>query len=413
MAAQALWAIMLDMIERVVGPYREASATPRKNSRLRGSSDLLGITASSRRAPLPPPPFVPDRRQEGQRPLYLDNSSDANSHGCRILALDGLGANVIFHISLLCRLLAQEPEFDEQPDVYVGSSLGAVTALMLAYGYSSRQVAQLYEHEMEQHLSWLPTGFNWRIVAPFWNSHSDHAKEAFLRRCFGQATLRDCQHWVAVAAFDLAGSPDEQELPSPQPTRHWQPTILTNLPRGRGAHEPDLDLPLVEVAMRATATPTYYAIHNNHIDGTVFAANPSLSGMARVLAAFPALSVRDVSVLSLGGAVSRQYAFSANLDWGVWQWLPWILKLLNNATADACNNNMQQVLQDRYLRLQPPAIPNLRYDHADRYVCPSFVEKQQTRPLHPCEPGLADIGALRRPKPRSALQQRQPEILAL
>lgn len=133
--------------------------------------------------------------------------------------------------------------------------------------------------------------------------------------------------------------------------------------------------------MRATATPTYYAIHNNHIDGTVFAANPSLSGMARVLAAFPALSVRDVSVLSLGGAVSRQYAFSANLDWGVWQWLPWILKLLNNATADACNNNMQQVLQDRYLRLQPPAIPNLRYDHADSV--PIFRREAADTPLAP------------------------------
>ncbi len=55
-----------------------------------------------------------------------------------------------------------------------------------------------------------------------------------------------------------------------------------------------------DAAMRTSAAPTFFPVHQGYVDGAVFATNPSLMALARVFESYPHLSRRNVSVLSMG-----------------------------------------------------------------------------------------------------------------
>ena len=76
---------------------------------------------------------------------------------------------------------------------------------------------------------------------------------------------------------------------------------------------------------------TFSPAQNGYIDGGVFANNPSLCAMTRVLANIPQLSTKDMCVLSLGTGVRPmriELDPSTSWHWGLARWAPHLVDLL-------------------------------------------------------------------------------------
>lgn len=140
--------------------------------------------------------------------------------------------------------------------------------MLLATGYTPDEIVDMYQKELPR--STVPSTFNWRPWLPFLPSLSTQNKEDFLARRLGRSTTLNALHkYVMVTSFDLEGDPFESET-SPctdrlrgadDTTRHWQPTLFTNLPQGDSQHQCHLSMTLLDVTMRATAAPVYNAIY--------------------------------------------------------------------------------------------------------------------------------------------------------
>ena len=101
-------------------------------------------------------------------------------------------------------------------------------------------------------------------------------------------------------------------------------------------------------------------LRQGHIDGTVFASNPSLTAVAKALATYEgALELRDVAVLSIGGPPAPQLTLPRSADWGVVQWLPWLMSLLFDSSIESTHTNVALLLGSRYLRVTPGAAPHV------------------------------------------------------
>jgi len=200
----------------------------------------------------------------------------------------------------------------------------------------------------------------------------------FLRQpdVFGELCLRDLNRKVCIVAFNLhSGRWGEGDTIN----RGWGARIFQNLrPDGDdpdcypdwhaadfrrlhyGTWPTDLDLPLYEVMLRSGAAPVLIPMRAGHVDGAIFANNPSMAAVSEVMGtrnwinelynrkndgtAVPRgwlSGVQDVVVFSLGGddyrfadrktqevldrvADPATPAAERNLGWG---WLPWAVKL--------------------------------------------------------------------------------------
>ena len=96
------------------------------------------------------------------------------------------------------------------------------------------------------------------------------------------------------------------------------------MPRGEGLVDPDTELKLHDVLMASTAAPTFFPAHviqdSSYVDGGLFANNPSLCAVSKILTHFPRqLTQQDLTVLSVGTGVTPQ-RLSGPADWGIIQW---------------------------------------------------------------------------------------------
>ena len=99
--------------------------------------------------------------------------------------------------------------------------------------------------------------------------------------------------------------------------------------------------------MWGTAAPVYFPIEKGYIDGGVFANNPSLCAMTRVLANIPQLSSRDVSVLSIGTGMRPMRIDVENggsHSWGLGRWAPYLVDLLFDSSNRTVNLHMAYLL---------------------------------------------------------------------
>ena len=92
---------------------------------------------------------------------------------------------------------------------------------------------------------------------------------------------------------------------------------------------------------------------NGYVDGGVFANNPSLCAMTRVLANIPQLSSRDVSVLSIGTG-TRPMRIDVDErsthPWGLGRWAPYLVDLLFDSSNRTVNLHMAYLLGQSYHR---------------------------------------------------------------
>ncbi|HUK90117.1 MAG TPA: hypothetical protein VLZ81_06930, partial [Blastocatellia bacterium] len=160
----------------------------------------------------------------------------------------------------------------------------------------------------------------------------------------------------------------------------------------------DLKEKAVDIAMRSGASPVFFPVVDNYIDGGVFANHPAMSAISQILAdwrrGFPAGAEKpgvldDLRVLSLGVGQDRQYVDAGDGNWGYLNWVLnplkplLILGALLHGDSWAVNFEAEHVLPlGHYFRLDPYYVVNSYIPGmVDTAVMRKTVESEETQKM--------------------------------
>lgn len=176
-------------------------------------------------------------------------SSDTGTF--RILSLNGGGIRGLYTITVLARLeeLAEKTtgiedyRIGQSFDLIAGTSIGGMLALGLAKGISARELKKVIEKNGEA--IFPPQGLlrkKWRQFVG--GVYSPDPLEHAAIEVFGKATMNDLEQWALIPAIDT-GTGRVKVFKTP----HHKTLVA------------DRNIELKDVAMAATAAPTYFPIH--------------------------------------------------------------------------------------------------------------------------------------------------------
>ena len=145
------------------------------------------------------------------------------------------------------------------------------------------------------------------------------------------------------------------------------------MPRAVGLVEPDLDLKVWDVATRTSAAPTYFPVFKGYTDGGIVANNPSIIATSKAMTHFHNVTPRNTVLLSVGaGAYPRHTDVFSSLkhsdgdlqskaksndslllhsDWGIRQWIPFLLDILIDGDGVTTEMVMNYLLGNRFIIL--------------------------------------------------------------
>jgi patatin-like phospholipase/acyl hydrolase len=266
---------------------------------------------------------------------------------------------------LLRRIEEKRPGFLAASDLFVGTSAGGISAMILAAD--------------DDPVNGLENAIRFWEESPIFLRRPRHALAGFagaaplfsnrplqmaLQKVLGDKTLEDLPHKVLVASIQLDSRAENPEL------RSWRPRSLSNLDVERGAY---LKGSAVDIAMRSAAAPVIWPIHQGYVDGGLFANDPSMLALSRVLDERRKEStpgghsrevLQDISLFSVGEGQVPHYLQTGTEYWGWQQWLfhrrrPFaLLELALNSTAEAISEQCQLLLgNQQYYRLNPDTKP--------------------------------------------------------
>lgn len=274
----------------------------------------------------------------------------------RILSLDGGGIRGVLSAMLLKRLTDLRPRLLEQVDLIAGTSTGGILALGLAAGYPPEQLKDLYvEFGREIFANPVPDWVDGGGV--FGARYPNDNLQRVLNRYFSGLTLGDLKKRVLISSFDLDNC--EDETADPTQFRTWKAKFFHNF------DEPGSDRAesVVDVALRTSAAPTYFPIHDGYVDGGVVANNPSMCALAQALDSgrIPGpddeprqVQLKNIALLSVGTGRNQQFvsrAQGANL--GLVQWATHLVSIMIDGIADVAHYQCRQLLEKQYCRLNP------------------------------------------------------------
>lgn len=269
----------------------------------------------------------------------------------RILSFDGGGIRGLLTAVLLDRLLTAYPKLlqarDDVITMFAGTSTGGILALGLAADLTPDKIRDLYvlNGKLIFDASWLRDVVE---IGGLSGSKYDNTNlKQVLQETFGGLKLKDLKARVLIASFQL-----DNEDPDPS-KRTWSPKFFHNFP----GEDSDGESLVVDVAMDTSAAPTYFPSYEGYIDGGVIANNPSMAALAQALDSRnpPAehASLDEIQLLSLGTGASLQYIAGGNLDWGDAQWIRPLLNIMMDGSVGVADFQCNQLLGDRYARLEP------------------------------------------------------------
>jgi hypothetical protein len=275
-----------------------------------------------------------------------------------ILSIDGGGPFVLMPLLLLQRIERERPGFLRSVDLFAGTSAGGISAVMLAAHDNPvdglertiqfwRTTPILSPHAL--HLGIGLTGLS--------SLYSHDLLQAALRNVLGGRTLRELTNRVLVASIQL-----DDRSPNAR-TRSWKPRALSNLPV---EGETYLDDTAVDIALRSSAGPIVWPVFQGYVDGGLFANDPSMLALSRVLqegreaGRHARERLGDISLFSLGEGQAPHFLPVGTASWGYRKWLlnrqvPFALvELALSSTGDEIGEQCRLLLSDRqYYRLNP------------------------------------------------------------
>jgi uncharacterized protein len=266
-----------------------------------------------------------------------------------VLTLSG-GGYLGLHEAVLLRELerALHRPIADAFDLICGSSIGAVAAMALAVGTPARDI----EAGFLQHGSRIFPGHQWRSIPPL--AYLANIRYMFRSRYRGEA--------VGETVDAIIGA---QRTLSEARTRLVVPVI--NASTGRlevikTPHNPQnwyyADLRMSEIAMAATAAPTYFPLANLrdqlYVDAGIFANSPGMFGMHEATH-YCKMPAADIYVLSLGTNVaSPRHTPRQRRSLGALGWLKSgrLYATMSSAQRELTDNILRHVLDDRYIRVE-------------------------------------------------------------
>lgn len=319
--------------------------------------------------PIPPPlPFNPAKITHADKLGKVHSPADVR-RPYRILCLDGGGVRGTLTIAILQRIIKQHPTFLENVDAIVGTSAGGILSLLLSAGYNPDQCDKIFDFAMPHIFGHNP----WRILNPWRAKYSDKSKQELMKFYFGDRKMVDLEKTCTVVAFRLDGR--KSDTHSFFHKEGWRPAIFSNMHQGASKVLPDTDLFVWDAAMATSAAPTFFPVHNGYCDGGIVANNPSIVAFSKALSHLPSINSRNCVLLSLGAGSYPRHTniFSASTregevvvgrrgnkklkraDWGIKQWIPFLLDLLLDGDSITSEMVMQYMLGNNglYHRLDP------------------------------------------------------------
>lgn len=258
----------------------------------------------------------------------------------RILSIDGGGIRGIVPATVLAAL----EERAGRPthalfDLIAGTSTGGIIALALtrpgddgAPRWTAAEVVRLY-HEEGPRIFRRSLGRRIATVDGLIDERypSDELRTV-LERYLGETRLDAALTPVLVTAYDL----------------------VARRPRFFKSWREDADVPMALAAEATAAAPTYFEPVRDGdaalVDGGVYAGNPAMCAYAEAVRLRPGAEMR---LLSLGtGSQTRPIPYDEAKDWGVLEWARPILDVVFDGSSDTVDYQLDQLLEDRHLRLQ-------------------------------------------------------------
>ena len=299
---------------------------------------------------------------------FKDASDGDGEDAFRVLTLDGGGIRGLFTSSFLSTLEdLGGGRIGEHFDLIVGTSMGGIIALGLAYGTPAREILDLFIAQggpifaRPRRLGMLlrPKYDNRRLVST-------------LRDFFGSKVLNDTLTPVCVTSYEL-----ENSYP-----RIWKDEHAADLvPAG--------DEPAWKVALATSAAPVFFPgaqvlEGDSHVDGGLFANNPTLIGLTEAAQYFRQ-PLDQIRILSVGaGERAERIPYAKARRMGVWQWRTAAIEHMLIAQARISHEIARRLLgDDQYMRVNIPL--ERHYDLDDYDKAKNLIEPgaQAARVLFP------------------------------
>lgn len=291
-----------------------------------------------------------------------------------ILSIDGGGVFVLMPLLLLRRLERAYPGYLGAVDLFAGTSAGALSAVILAaHDEPAAGLERAIEFWETSPIFALNLGRAARAAAGLSPLFSQQELRGELVKIIGRKTLGDSPHKVLAASMQLDDRSRDRR-------RSWRPVSISNLEVEGGRYR---DIPLVDAALRSAAAPIAWPVYQGHVDGGIFANDPSMLALTRVLrdqwgAAERAAHARDyldsIRLLSLGEGQTVHHLRTGKGNWGYWRWLAnprlplALVELAVSSTGEEISEQCRLLLGERqYHRLNPnTASPVSQASHLPR-----------------------------------------------
>ena len=306
--------------------------------------------------------------EHGTALRFKDTPDRETDPGFRVLALDGGGIRGLFTASFLSTLEGLGGGgIGEHFDLIVGTSMGGIIALALAYATPARTVLDLFLQKGR-----LVFGRPRRLGMLFRPKYDNRVLSATLRDFFGSKTLNDVLTPVCVTSYEL-----ENSYP-----RIWKDEHAADLvPAG--------DEPAWKVALASSSAPIFFpgaqvSRGDSHVDGGLFANNPTLIGLTEAVRYF-GQPLGRIRVLSVGaGERAERIPHERAKRMGVWYWRTAAIEHMLIAQARISHEIALRLLDpEQYLRVNVPLerpYPLDDYDAAKNLIEPGA---QAARVLYP------------------------------
>jgi uncharacterized protein len=282
-----------------------------------------------------------------------------------ILALSG-GGYLGLHEAVLLRELerALHRPIAESFDLICGSSIGAVAAMALAIGTPARDI----EAGFLRHGESIFPGHRWRAIRPlaYLSSIRYMFRSRYRSEAIGETvdaivgknrTLSMAKTRLAIPVINVSTGKLEL-IKTPHSTRNWYYA----------------DLLMSEIAIAATAAPTYFPLANLrdqlYVDAGIFANSPGMFALHEA-SHYCKIPATDIHVLSLGTNVAAaRHTSRERCSLGALGWLKGgrLYTTMSSAQRELSNNILHHVLDDRYHRIEGTPDPTgdalLQFDNA-------------------------------------------------
>lgn len=264
----------------------------------------------------------------------------------QILSLDGGGIKGIFSAAILAAIEGDlSVKIEDHFDLIVGTSTGGIIALGLGLGLNPQQIVDFYVKNgttifnntcnLRSVLHWAVRKFSQKNLSAALNDPN----------VLGNKTLGESRKRLVIPSYNMEA--DE--------------VYLFKTPHHERLRR-DWKVPAWQVALATSAAPTYFPAsrhidHMRHIDGGVWANNPTMVGVVEAISMLN-VSLDQIHVLSLGTSdeVIRR---PSRLNWGgKLIWGNHAARLIMRGQSLGIHNQARHLLGDDKVYRVDPRVPD-------------------------------------------------------